>query len=74
MEKEILLSPRAVLKVLILGDHSTGKTSLLYKYMNNIAVINNLDTIIILPNKINSKFLIHPADPESDLFRPICHY
>ena len=34
MEKEILLSPRSVLKVLILGDHSTGKTSLLYKYMN----------------------------------------
>ena len=34
MEKDILLSPRSVLKVLILGDHSTGKTSLLYKYMN----------------------------------------
>lgn len=34
MERDILLSPRSIFKVLILGDHSTGKTSLLYKYMN----------------------------------------
>ena len=40
MNKELLLSPRSLLHVLILGDHSTGKTSILYKYMNLMKHVN----------------------------------
>lgn len=40
MEKEILLSPRSMFKILILGDHSTGKTSILYKFMNIMNHVN----------------------------------
>jgi len=40
MEKDTLLSPRSMFKILILGDHSTGKTSILYKYMNLMSHVN----------------------------------
>jgi small GTP-binding protein len=40
MEKDTLLSPRSMFNILILGDHSTGKTSILYKYMNLMSHVN----------------------------------
>lgn len=43
MERDILLSPRSIFKILIIGDHNTGKTSLLYKYLN-FSYIANITT------------------------------